>query len=96
MTSMNRLSPETRRAVIAALVEGNSIRATCRLTGVAKATVMKFGRKHEEAAPGDGVGGGQLDPREREPSASTREWRLMRTVSSSAIPRERSTPRRAR
>jgi IS1 family transposase len=39
---MNRLSPEKRRAVIASLVEGNSIRATCRMTGVAKNTVTKL------------------------------------------------------
>lgn len=39
---MNRLSPEKRRAVIACLVEGNSIRATVRMTGVAKNTVTKL------------------------------------------------------
>jgi IS1 family transposase len=39
---MNRLSAEKRRAVIAALVEGNSIRSTCRMTGVAKNTVVKL------------------------------------------------------
>src|SRR6266550_98350 len=39
---MNRLSPEKRKAVISALVEGNSIRATCRMTGVAKNTVVKL------------------------------------------------------
>jgi IS1 family transposase len=42
MVSMNRLSTERRRQVIAALVEGNSIRATCRMTGVAKNTVVKL------------------------------------------------------
>src|SRR5688500_7482231 len=42
MVSMNRLSPEKRRAVIACLVEGNSIRATCRMIGVAKNTVVKL------------------------------------------------------
>jgi IS1 family transposase len=42
MVSMNRLSTEKRRQVIAALVEGNSIRATCRMTGVAKNTVVKL------------------------------------------------------
>lgn len=42
MVSMNRLSREKRKAVIAALVEGNSIRATCRMTGVAKNTVVKL------------------------------------------------------
>jgi IS1 family transposase len=39
---MNRLSTEKRKAVVAALVEGNSIRATCRMTGVAKNTVTKL------------------------------------------------------
>lgn len=42
MVSMNRLSPEKRQAVIAALVEGNSIRSTVRMTGVAKNTVAKL------------------------------------------------------
>jgi IS1 family transposase len=39
---MNRLSTKQRERVVAALVEGNSIRATCRMTGVAKATVTKL------------------------------------------------------
>jgi IS1 family transposase len=39
---MNRLSPEQRKQVVAALVEGNSIRATVRMTGVAKNTVTKL------------------------------------------------------
>jgi IS1 family transposase len=39
---MNRLSIEERKQVIAALVEGNSIRATVRMTGVAKNTVVKL------------------------------------------------------
>jgi IS1 family transposase len=42
IVSMNRLSTEKRAAVIAALVEGNSIRSTCRMTGVAKNTVTKL------------------------------------------------------
>jgi IS1 family transposase len=37
---MNRLSIEKRTRVVAALVEGNSIRSTCRMTGVAKGTVL--------------------------------------------------------
>jgi IS1 family transposase len=37
---MNRLSQEKRTRVVAALVEGNSIRSTCRMTGVAKGTVI--------------------------------------------------------
>lgn len=42
MVSMNRLTTEKRAAVVGALVEGNSIRATCRMTGVAKNTVVKL------------------------------------------------------
>jgi IS1 family transposase len=39
---MNRLSTEDRTRIVAALVEGNSIRATCRMTGAAKGTVLKL------------------------------------------------------
>jgi IS1 family transposase len=39
---MNCLSTEKRSQVIAALVEGTSINATCRMTGVAKHTVLKL------------------------------------------------------
>lgn len=39
---MNKLSIEQQTRVIAALVEGNSIRATVRMTGVAKNTVVKL------------------------------------------------------
>ena len=39
---MNILKTDKRKAVVAALVEGNSIRATCRMTGVAKNTVTKL------------------------------------------------------
>jgi IS1 family transposase len=39
---MNQLSIERRAAVIRALVEGNSIRATCRMTGTAKNTVSRL------------------------------------------------------
>ncbi len=42
MVSMNRLTTEERVRVAAALVEGNSIRATVRMTGVAKNTVVKL------------------------------------------------------
>src|SRR5687767_15888985 len=42
LVSMNRLSTERRAQVVAALVEGNSIRATVRMTGVAKNTVTKL------------------------------------------------------
>jgi IS1 family transposase len=40
--SMNKLSTKDRVQIIAALVEGNSIRATCRMTGAAKGTVLKL------------------------------------------------------
>lgn len=40
--AMNKLSLEKRTQVIRALVEGNSIRATCRITGVAKGTVTRL------------------------------------------------------
>ena len=39
---MNKLGVAKRAAVLAALVEGNSIRATVRMTGVAKNTVVKL------------------------------------------------------
>jgi hypothetical protein len=39
---MNRLSAERRAKVISALVEGNSIFATCRITGTAKGTVTRL------------------------------------------------------
>ena len=39
---MNRLSTSERAAIIGALVEGNSIRATCRMTGRDKETVMRL------------------------------------------------------
>lgn len=39
---MNKLSTEKRTRIVAALVEGNSIRATCRMTGVSKNTVTKL------------------------------------------------------
>src|SRR5256885_2391669 len=39
---MNKLPAERRCAIISALVEGNSVRATCRLTGAAKGTVLRL------------------------------------------------------
>lgn len=42
LLNMNNLPIERQTAVIAALVEGNSIRATVRMTGVAKDTVFKL------------------------------------------------------
>jgi IS1 family transposase len=42
MVSMNRLSSKERAQIIRALVEGNSIRATVRMTGFAKNTIVKL------------------------------------------------------
>src|SRR5882672_1462172 len=39
---MNKLPMSKRVAVVAALVEGNSLRSTCRMTGVAMNTVLKL------------------------------------------------------
>jgi IS1 family transposase len=39
---MNTLKKEKQRQVVVALVEGNSIRATSRMTGIAKGTVIKL------------------------------------------------------
>lgn len=39
---MNKLSTDKRTQIISALVEGNSIRATCRITGAAKGTVTRL------------------------------------------------------
>jgi IS1 family transposase len=39
---MNKLTTAKRTAVVAALVEGNSIRATARMTNVSKPTILKF------------------------------------------------------
>src|ERR1700689_4689852 len=39
---MNRLNTTRRAQVIAALVEGNSINATCRMLGVGKHTVLRL------------------------------------------------------
>lgn len=49
---MNKLSPAKRARIVSSLVEGNSIRATCRMTDTAKGTVIKLlvdlGRACEE------------------------------------------------
>jgi transposase len=42
---MNVLKPEKKLAVIAALVEGNSIRAISRITGVHKTTLLRLLRQ---------------------------------------------------
>ena len=39
---MNKLSIEKRTRIISALVEGNSIRSVCRMTGTAKGTVSRL------------------------------------------------------
>jgi IS1 family transposase len=39
---MNKLNIEKKTQVITALVEGNSIRATCRMTSIAKGTVIRL------------------------------------------------------
>lgn len=39
---MNKLDTEKRTQILSCLVEGNSIRATCRMTGAAKNTVVKL------------------------------------------------------
>jgi IS1 family transposase len=40
--AMNRLPLDERVRILAALVEGNSIRGTCRMTGAAKGTVLRL------------------------------------------------------
>ncbi len=42
MVSMNQLSTEKRAAIVRCLVDGVSIRGTCRITGAAKNTVAKL------------------------------------------------------
>lgn len=42
MVSMNSLDNKKREQIVAALVEGNSIRATVRMTGVSKNTITKL------------------------------------------------------
>jgi IS1 family transposase len=42
MVSMNKLTTEKRAQIIGCLVEGNSIRATVRMTGAAKNTITKL------------------------------------------------------
>jgi hypothetical protein len=39
---MNRLSTQDRARIVGCLVQGNSIGATCRLTGAAKWTVIEL------------------------------------------------------
>src|SRR5215475_2150700 len=42
LSNMNRLSTAERAKVISVLVEGNSLRATARITGVARMTIEKL------------------------------------------------------
>jgi IS1 family transposase len=42
MMDMNKLSLERRAQIISCLVEGNSVRATCRMTGSSKGAVLKL------------------------------------------------------
>jgi hypothetical protein len=46
---MNKLTPTKRAAVLTALVEGNSIRSTVRMTGVAKNTIVRLLKDAGEA-----------------------------------------------
>ena len=39
---MNKLSNEDRVRVVACLVEGNSLRATVRMTGIHRTTILKL------------------------------------------------------
>ena len=60
MVSMNILTKEKRIQVLRALVEGNSIRATVRITGVAKNTVVKLLRDAGIVFYGKDHGGGKV------------------------------------
>jgi len=42
MVSMNRITAADRRRVVAALIEGNSLRSTERMTGVSRNTITKL------------------------------------------------------
>ena len=46
---MNKLSSDARARIIMALIEGNSIASTCRMTGTAKMTVLSLIREVGEA-----------------------------------------------
>ncbi len=52
MVSMNRLTKEQQTRVVAALVEGNSIRSTARMTGVARNTITTLLLDLAEACAG--------------------------------------------
>ena len=42
LVNMNKLDSSRRSAIVRSLIEGNSIRATCRITGTAKGTVLRL------------------------------------------------------
>jgi DNA-directed RNA polymerase specialized sigma24 family protein len=46
---MNTLSPEKRARILMALIEGNSIASTCRMTGAAKMTILSLIREVGES-----------------------------------------------
>ncbi|MBV8518155.1 MAG: hypothetical protein JO197_12210 [Acidobacteria bacterium] len=46
---MNKLSPAKRAQILTALIEGNSIASTCRMTGAAKMTVLSLIREIGQA-----------------------------------------------
>jgi IS1 family transposase len=46
---MNKLSPSKRAQILTALIEGNSIASTCRMTGAAKMTVLSLIREVGES-----------------------------------------------
>ncbi|MGQ0647586.1 MAG: hypothetical protein ACT4P7_08430 [Gemmatimonadaceae bacterium] len=54
---MNTLSLARRAAIIRCLVEGNSIRSTCRMTGAAKGTVIRLLVEVGEACSAYHLGG---------------------------------------
>jgi hypothetical protein len=47
---MNRLSRDQRCAVVRALVEGNSIRSTCRITGVDEIVALLEAAEAQESS----------------------------------------------
>jgi len=49
---MNKLTAARQAAIIQALVEGSSIRATCRMTATAKGTVLRLAAEIGEACYG--------------------------------------------
>ena len=52
---MNALTPKQRARALACLVEGNSIRGTCRMTGMAKRTVERILREALARAEAEGA-----------------------------------------